>query len=127
MKINNDNKCTFCNDEVETILHLFWECKFSQKLIKDVFSNIFNSPLTVDKNEFIFGNFLEKDETKNVLMLFTKKYIYSCKMHKSNLVYNAAKLYIAHQYKIHREVLKSVNGSNSLDENWIKSALAFNI
>ena len=33
MRIAANNLCTFCNNEVENIMHLFWYCPYSQEIV----------------------------------------------------------------------------------------------
>ena len=107
MNITTDNKCTFCKNEVENIIHLFWECKISQNLIIEIFSNVFNNQkLTVTKKEFIFGKVKDTDMIENALILFVKMFLYSCKMQECIPTFRYAKLYLRYQYKIHLDVLR---------------------
>jgi hypothetical protein len=36
MKINDVNTCSFCNNHIETIKHLFWDCQLSSSFWEDL-------------------------------------------------------------------------------------------
>ena len=128
MKMTNNDKYTFCKYEVENILHLFWECKISQRVIKEIFSSVFINPsLTLTKKEFILGIIKETNLMANTLILFVKMFLYSCKMHESIPTYKSAKLFISHKYKIHIEAMKEINKLNYPGNNWINIQQIFNV
>jgi len=57
--LSHNNKCTFCNNVIETLEHIFWNCEKTQSLINH-FKNILitkNINLPFDKKTFIFGLF----------------------------------------------------------------------
>ena len=84
MNIKNDNLCTFCKMEEETLIHLFWNCYKIQDLlnkIKDICTNANISINCFKKEFFILGSYNSKSKNVayDILFLEIKKYIYLCK------------------------------------------------
>ena len=77
--IKQDDKCTFCQNEPESIEYLFWDCNFVQKFWKNVSEQF--------KSYFNFNNALNK---KNDLLRVTHG------IHKEqiNLIFNLCKRYV---------------------------------
>ena len=58
MKIQDDDLCTFCKIESETIEHLFHDCKFVKPIWKDIVTWLnerLDINLQVEKYEIILG------------------------------------------------------------------------
>ena len=87
-------QCTFCNAEVETISHLFYNCpvvsQFSNRLymfFENLWPEINARPCL--KN-FVFGNRnLDFCKPENLLCLYVKQYIWITRCKKKNLNLNA--------------------------------------
>lgn len=66
IKIKNSPNCTFCNRDVETILHLFWECRIVNTFWQDLIAYINNNTnlnLQCIATEIIFGFVSSKRNT----------------------------------------------------------------
>ena len=81
MNIVTDNLCTFCKEEEETIIHLFWSCTFIQNLLQEVKNVLRNNGISLDirEEDFIIGYSEKQIEKLYVLFLQIKKYIFTCK------------------------------------------------
>ena len=96
--IGQDSNCSFCGAHSETILHLFWECKFVQSFWKD-FSSIINKKCVhshnfkFTENLIIFGkcNTIYTDTICDLIILIAKSYIYRCKVQNKPLNINILK------------------------------------
>ena len=56
--VSDTNKCSFCKIEPETLLHLFFECRFIQVIWNDVMdwiSSKLRIPLAFRPSEVLFG------------------------------------------------------------------------
>ena len=88
---NITNACTYCNDDIETIIHLFWECNITsdfitrlRQLINRISPDSFRTPTC---KQFIFGFSDEQIYSKdNILNLYIKRYIW--KMKFANCILN---------------------------------------
>ena len=67
--------CTFANSEIETIIHLFWDCNNTSQFLYIVFNN--NRELwpgiqgLPSRNQFIFG-------IRNKKIFYSKNYLILC-------------------------------------------------
>ena len=84
-KINNNfnPNCSFCQDEIETIEHLFWECHYVRRLIHLFLQTLKNKNINLNltKQSFIFGDFdnIALSSSSTVVTIWTKYYIYKSK------------------------------------------------
>ncbi len=79
-KMSESDLCTFCDEEIETIEHLFLECE----VIKAFFKKILNwfkyktgMLVTVTNEQLLFGNTAVK--IIDFVLLQAKKYVYFCR------------------------------------------------
>ena len=87
MNITSDNLCTFCNEHEETLIHLFWECKYSKEIITYV-SNILRQnkilPQTgITCQDLLLGVTKTRTHEINILFLEIKRFLYICKQKKT--------------------------------------------
>ena len=85
MGIVNDNKCSFCQHEDETIVHLLWDCIHVLTFIAELKTmprHIMNNELHFSKAEFIRGSHQMKP-CINITYMIAKSLIFSCKMRES--------------------------------------------
>jgi len=81
--ISSNKYCTFCESNLETLEHIFWECPKTSNLIQD-FRNLLyikNINLNMNKNIFIFGfwNIKQKYNAQNYILLLMKFYLHQTK------------------------------------------------
>ena len=71
--------CTYCNEEAETISHLFWSCEKVHRFwdsLTDFFRDN-NMPVPLERNKILFGIHNEPyDSTGNFIILCAKLYIW---------------------------------------------------
>ena len=85
-KIANSSICLQCNDQVETLCHLFWECKFAHKFWLDLEELLVTNCYNCARFKFnlelvVFGTSknIITDKAIDFLILFAKFYIYKCR------------------------------------------------
>ena len=89
IKIKESPKCTFCQNDDESISHLFFDCPIVLRFlisIQNLISNQTNNhQFTIEKEDIILGN--HENQALNTILLLVKKYIYDAKMkeHPLNL------------------------------------------
>ena len=89
--IRPDDLCTFCGDERESLIHLFWSCmetnlfwkKFQDWLIKNVISLKPNSTLSSAAVLGLKANFFSNAK-QYFYFLVARYYIWTCKMRETN-------------------------------------------
>ena len=77
--------CSFCGNEVESIEHLFVDCKYSEQLwdqVKIMLNNWTGKEINLSKLEKLFGLIRENDSINHIVML-VKKHIYYQKINNS--------------------------------------------
>ena len=83
----SSNLCTFCNENPETILHLFCDCKHVEKFWKDLELWLFrncNIQITFSKNDICLMKKMYKNQHLfNLIIILAKKHIYKQKLNKS--------------------------------------------
>ena len=85
IRVIDSNICTFCNEQPETILHLFWSCPKSSQIWEDIRVWIKNElDIDIDFNciDIIFGMSLETYSSINLIICIVKRYLYKQKMNK---------------------------------------------
>ena len=98
MGIVNDNRCSFCQQEDETIVHLFWDCIHVYTFIaelKTMLRQIMNNELHFSKAEFILGSHQMKP-CINITFMIAKSHIFSCKMREYRPSINVFKNKLMH-------------------------------
>ncbi len=63
-KSDISSSCSFCDDSIETFVHLFWHCPFTKKCWQDYFirSNIYNDCILFWKDAVL--GFIEYEQSK---------------------------------------------------------------
>ena len=90
--------CTFCNSEIETIVHLFWDCNNTSQfldLVFDFFCELWPGIQGLpSRNEFIFGIKNEKIfSPKNYLEMYVKYFIWIVRCKQGELALRAFKFW----------------------------------
>ena len=78
MKIANDNKCSFCRLHVETSLHLFVDCDYTQELwnsVETLLQKRMGKASSLSVHEKLCGT-LSRDAITNQIILITQRHIY---------------------------------------------------
>ena len=85
--IKNSPNCTFCKSSVETIEHLFWECRIVSQFWKDLLDLIHDKCYHCTRFHFspelvLFGvaKDITTDKPMDLIILLAKHHIYKCKL-----------------------------------------------
>lgn len=115
LKLNSSPNCTFCNNENETIEHLFWYCNSTQALYSEVKSFCENHYIVPVLNEIdvIFG---AKSCPQNVLITLLKQYIFQARSLNNRLSFLCLKKFLKYYFDIH----KSLAVKNRVYEKFLK-------
>ena len=114
MSIKAEQKCLLCNEVPETLIHLFCQCPNVKSLWKDLTNWVYqstNTKLDLATTEILLG-YLKSDYyiPINVLILGTKRYIYSASRNNYNIEFSSLKaklkLLYSEQYSIAKLNLK---------------------
>lgn len=110
-----DEKCTFCSDEPETILHLFCICSTSSVIWRDMEKFIYSKTkqhITIRPIDII-SKFSHSDKAisfiLNLMILIGKFHIHKCKYSRSLPNFNV----FMNEFKIYIDTLKLMSNKKS--------------
>ena len=115
--ITDNDRCSFCNSEVEYIKHLLVECEKVKDIWRSIECNYDVGKL--DKQAIITNvvNTNPKNAT-NCIVLVTKYYIYSSKCQEHHLSVENCKQYIERYVAIEEEIARSKNKLTAHQIKW---------
>ena len=93
--------CTFCDSDIETIIHVLWECDVVQNFIKSISDYLARKNLIFEptRDNFIFGSPSEDLDCHNNILVTIKFYIYKTKclnkpLNLQSLLFDVRNLYV---------------------------------
>ena len=129
-KIKNSNLCEFCNMNVETNKHLFWECIHTQhfwaKLSMFLQTNNMNLIFTYETISFGLIKFMQNPNTKakNYIILCAKYFIFLNKCRNTIPCINNFTYYLHKQIDIEKQIAQE---NDKLESHGIKWSFLTNI
>ena len=119
--ISPDDRCTFCNTEVETSYHLFVQCREVNNLwnnLADWLAPYVDLRLYIlEEKHVILG--MPNRILENWLLLQTKYYIYRCRVRNENLCLEALKKYLRCEYQTELSIAKKCDRNmQKFGEKW---------
>ena len=102
--------CDFCNMELETINHLFWECLYIQQFWTELsnFLKDYNVDITFNQKNITFGITINasdpKTQVKNFMIFIGKYFIFRNKCLKTPLVFVHFKSYLIQRLNIEKQI-----------------------
>jgi len=126
---SDDPKCTFCNEEDESIVHLFWDCNFTHKYWMDFqnwVNNNLNINLLLEREIVLFGNYRYKDFVFNNILLVLKFNIYKSRVKKEIPSFNYGKNDLKQFYLQERFIFNTNSQHQAFNERWHKWKSVFN-
>ena len=119
MKIESSSECSFCQEPIETLVHLLWFCPKVKIFIKEVLSHIkhkYNTNMNIDITKWFFLNDAHSIE---VLIITICKYIiHKARLNKStpsvNAMLNVLKVEAQKEYTLYA----SNNKLNEFQSKW---------
>ena len=103
-KIKQSNICHLCDNEVDTIEHMFWSCEATQRFWVDVstFCNTNLYEMTIDKTSVLLGT----DEPVLCNIIFMAKiYLYNKIIHEERMVFQQFLMYMNMRKKIEFQIV----------------------
>ena len=80
MNIVGSPLCTFCNEQIESIEHLFWECSISSNFILDVEQSLLGRQFIFSREDLFFGFKFTLRHPYNFLIFHLKFYLFNKKL-----------------------------------------------
>jgi hypothetical protein len=108
--------CTFCTETTESLLHLFWECPYSNNFwfsLVNVFENCGLNMQYINAPNIILGimNPLGPDDTKNHVILILKYYLYKCRCLGDKPCINGGLQYLKYCIKIEKTTINVLSST----------------
>ena len=120
--------CHYCGDETETILHLMWSCKESQKLWESVINYLYERyrglSLNINPSNIIFNRIAEsRCHVANFICLIAKQYIYATRCLGNQLSFNVLKGHIVKLEQIEKYIAIKNNRLAVHQKKWVGTGL----
>ena len=118
--------CNFCDNEKDTIEHIFWRCKFVcefwktlEKLMKEKCPN--TEYLYFTENIALFGTDLnlKTDTIFDLIILLAKNYIYRCKITKQQILIPVFIKMLKTRYEMEKYIAIVNLELQKFEMNWI--------
>ena len=103
----HSDKCTFCNNTVETIEHIFYDCVHIKIIWEELFNWIHEKcDLRINFSRFEIMLNAANDDLKifNLIFMIVKKQIYTIRCAKSNPHINVIKYHLNQYYKAEKQI-----------------------
>ena len=123
-KIVNSSLCEFCNMEIETFSHLFWECTYVQQFWTSMtdFLNHCNIDLNLDQKTMSFGiiqsNPTYKVLVQNFIIYLGKFFIFQAKQRKQIPNIQHFKSFLKTRIKVEKEIAFLNDKLASFETKW---------
>ena len=130
IKVKDNAFCTFCQEDEETIEHLFWNCEIVQAFIDEIdswlFSNGVSIPFTMQF--FLFGDTSKssRGDAINLILLQIKQYIFNCKYFQKKLSLVTMQRKIQSLYNIEKSIAIKNKKIDFFNQIWNAFTLLFN-
>ena len=117
--LREDKKCSFCNEENETVPHLFYHCR----TVRNVWTKILNM-MNIDINgvtlpQILFNNVSEKSKSVvNCIVLITKFYVYRERCLNPKISFENCKNYIMQYKNIENEIARQKGKLEQHVQKW---------
>ena len=121
MNITRNDACTFCHTENETLLHLFFECRFTRSFWGQL-SNLIKNKCDIDlrtwnETDILFGN-RALGIALNKIIIQGKMHIYYCRIKKLRPEIANFRSYLVNNYKIEKYISIQYMKSEQFDRVW---------
>ena len=121
-KLVESSLCSFCNTDIESIEHLYWECFETQKLWRELNVLIASKSLNIiiSKQEALLGITKQSkfSNISNYLILIMKFYIHSTKYNNRKLSFDAFMFYLKLRINIEEQIALKNDKYDKHVEKW---------
>ena len=121
IRVKDDYYCTFCKFEEETLIHLYYECKYIQRiwsLLEDWIYEKTGILMNYTKIELLFGKFGKQFITLNLIVFLVKYYIYKQRLCGNNLHFENIQHFINDNYYVEKQIYFSKVKFENFYKRW---------
>ncbi|KAH3746366.1 hypothetical protein DPMN_180773 [Dreissena polymorpha] len=129
-KLSNSNLCDFCSENIETIEHLFWECKHIQPIWNQLISFLEQQQLNV-KLSFLIVSFginslksIDGNNIVNFMVILMKYFILNMKYKKQVPNFNCFVHSLKLKIQIEKEIALSNDTLQIFEQKWNRIKLS---
>lgn len=119
MKLVDNAMCTFCNNHIESLKHLFWDCTCVGKIWSDFktwYDIMTDSDITLNYKNIIFCCI--SNTLMNLCLILMKKVIYSCRFSNQRPTLVMFKNQIIFHYKLEKQISLSNGTMHKFIHKW---------
>ena len=119
MQVEPSNMCSFCQQSIESIVHLFWDCPKAKIFIKEVLSHIkqkYNKTMTMNKTKWFLLD--DTDDIEVLIITLCKYVIHKARLDKSNPSINVMLNVLKREAQKEYISFKSKNKINEFQTKW---------
>ena len=119
--IKDNEKCSFCKTNVETMKHLMWNCKWVSTFWKEVINWLTSLDIFLDISymNICLGIYdTEYSSFINMLFILAKKYIYKCRVQDDKVIFSVFKDWIFYTEKVEKYIAIKKEKQNSHYKKW---------
>ena len=126
MGIINSHDCSFCNDEKDSIDHMFWKCKYIKEFWKSLQELLrrkceMANNITLTESIVLFGteeNFWS-DVTFDFIILLAKQYLTRCKFNKCRPLISIFVGMLKARYAVEKYIATIHLNMQKFNSNWM--------
>lgn len=114
--------CTFCKENVESLVHLFYECEYVSRFwvhIEILLNAIYGQEIKLTKFVILFGyNVFDPDPFVNYIILLGKQYIYKRKCLNSKPIFQAFKGIVDFMFQVENYIATGKGKLDNHNKKW---------
>ena len=121
IKIKNDPLCSFCNNETETIEHLFYNCShviLFWKKVEDWIKEKTNEEIKLSIIDVLFLKNNKRNFALNIMIILIKIYIFRKKFENKILKIDEINKILYNYYKLEKYIFISKGRMNIFEKRW---------
>ena len=132
MNIKQNNLCTFCNEEIEKLEHLFWQCNTVNTFWENIQQWIYDKNdylINIDKVRAVFGiqSSSKLSIPVNYLLTVTRYYIYNCRLNEHNLTIPGWQFFVKQYLEVEKLIAIKNDTYRKFCTNWEKWLRTFDL
>ena len=122
--IEQSDKCSFCENHIGNIRHMYVECEFAIKIFRElleIYNNIEHTNIEINKVIMLFFDEThhEHQHRLNLLTLWTRYYIYTCFISKTKPQVTHFKQVIKSRLRMLRAIARLEGNTDNYDSGWL--------
>ena len=121
IKLRNDPLCSFCNNDDETIEHLFYNCSYVSSLwenVKEWIKEKTDNEITLSLKDILFLKNARSENSLNIVIMLVKFYIFRKRFEDRILRITELKEILKNYYKTEKYIYVTKGKCDVFDRRW---------